>query len=282
MVDPTRSPTGRTCGVAGCVRPIPAGAQSTACPSCWARCTQALAEMPTLIDELDITITRQNVSASPVGGRSAETPVPFNVSASGARADIVRVLCEVAVDTDLPADPARPWLAVLAAERYLRRHPGAAVIVEDVTRVAAKGWRVVDRPADMVPLGKCWADVLGSGALCVADLYAPRGAVEVRCRTCGETHEVAGRHAFLSDLLADRLVTRREAVTMLRLVGIKPATQQGFSFWTKSGRLAVRGRIGRAEQYRWADVLNLHGGLDGNSPDNLAGFAPGTPAAQGD
>src|SRR5207253_6855693 len=56
--------------------------QAAICAACTADLTQALAEMPALLDDLDLTLSRQTALGERHGGRSSEKALPYDVRAS--------------------------------------------------------------------------------------------------------------------------------------------------------------------------------------------------------
>ena len=70
---------GGTCRTPECDTPV---ADASVCTTCTHRLTIALGDVPDLLTELDVDLTRQSRSGNRVGGRSPETPLPFDGDAS--------------------------------------------------------------------------------------------------------------------------------------------------------------------------------------------------------
>lgn len=122
----------------------------TICRPCAADLERALAETPALVEELDLTLTRQTGTGHGVGARSSEHPVVFDPRASAVLGDLRAVL--VGWVRDLEPDPTyHPADTVGAMARWMlgRRgqvvvHPAAGDIVTELLEVTRRGWRLID------------------------------------------------------------------------------------------------------------------------------------------
>jgi len=225
------------------------------CGECWDRLAVRLREVPGLVDELEVTITRQDkVVASSVGSSGhKETPLPFNGTASLARTELRHFLGSWArdaaersgaalpttVDRDVISDAAR-WL--LEHEGAVRHHPAADDLCEEITNAVWGAVRAIDRPPDRVFAGWC----------CGAVLYARPGATSATCRWCETGHDVRGQRDLLLRQLEDRHETAADAARILGALGVK-VNPRALSVWAGRGRLART--EGRRPTYRLGDVV---------------------------
>lgn len=191
---------------------------------------KALAEMPALLAELDVTITRQDVgTGAPLFACARRyvdsgyeegtttlpaTPWPFAWDAANLRWGIdntlstwLRHLAEsrgLAVSNLLKMDQwqrvidattlARILLGLLDSIRY---DEAADQIYDEILWCQREAMRAIDRQAPDVFLGRCEAlvvEVKGDAVIapveCGADLMAHSGAGEVKCQRCGAVFDV--------------------------------------------------------------------------------------------
>jgi hypothetical protein len=166
---------------------------------------QALAEVPALLDELKVTLTRQDkLGAGQRGGKptkASEQPLPYDVRASGKLDDLrvylvgwVRDVAETH-GQEYPPDTLRAmsrWL--LARLELLATYSAADDIHAEITDAVRAGWRAVDRAATRTRfvVGPC--PELGGAAACMGEVWAyiptrvEERAVMV-CAECGATWE---------------------------------------------------------------------------------------------
>lgn len=154
-----------------CTRPTPDGA--TLCNTCTARLADALRSIPSLVEQLQITITRQTAHAERIRARSAETPLPYDHRASVMLEALCQTLCAWLRAFQDPAGPITPGAVVDASESLLRllrriqRHSSAAQALDEITSVVADSWRTIDTPPNRgrIPVGPC-PDTRPDGAPC--------------------------------------------------------------------------------------------------------------------
>lgn len=188
--------TANTCPV--CERPVRG---TVLCTFCVSEIVKALKEVPDLIGELQTNITRQaKTLARASGSRSAETPLPYGLAASDALRQLTETLTTwaTAVAPYEWRPPLRyqppPNTAALAARwlithvNKLRQHAMAEKIYDQITRARAHAMEVIDRPPDLIPAGRCDAE-LQDGILCPEVLYGDPDRASVRCR-CGAEHDM--------------------------------------------------------------------------------------------
>lgn len=185
---------------ATCDQPAPAGVRI--CLRCERRLMGWLRDVPELLEELDVTITRQDkLTSNRVGGRSSEKPLMFNEHASD-----TRILLESTLRIWANALGWNPYIDVGPTNVYIRNRMHVIRMREDVGDLYAdvqrgirKARQAIDRPAEKVFAGPCNTEIIAFGgvAFCAADLYAKPGKATVVCRDCGAEHEVASRREWM-------------------------------------------------------------------------------------
>jgi hypothetical protein len=241
------------CPVCGCDQ-----AEGLLCATDTDRLERDLGDVPALVAELDVTISRMD--RVPSGGGAprhadpdeepglasiAHTRTPIGWGAVRARDDLTNVLTTWARDvtqwkphpyTASPVRTAAKLLLTYISE--IRRHPAANELVDEITDAIRQARRAVDRPADRVYLGQCFYEE--NDQTCYEELYANPGASEVRCKVCGITHEVAERRAWLLRRAQDMLFTVEQASQMMGDIGGVKVTQASIRGYVLRKRLAYR------------------------------------------
>ncbi|GAB3467209.1 hypothetical protein [Actinophytocola sediminis] len=251
--------TDRVC-VTGCGRPT----ADMLCSGCLAELVGALRDLPDLLAELDITLSRQDTRTTRGPGHSAETPLPYRPEAgalaSSATATITtwaRVVHEQNPHLRPPAGSTADAVAWLIGwPSLLALHPAADELHGDITGLAAQIRYRVDRPPDRVYSGPCGAPT--DTGPCPGHLYARVGHGTVVCTVCGAGHDVAERRAWMIESALDMLVTAPVALGWARLLldhEVPPGTWRS---WLSRRRILARGtdRLGRPV-YRFGDVVEL-------------------------
>lgn len=219
---------------------------------------QALAAVPDVLADLEITLSRAAVTGSPQhGGRTAITGrdhgMPFHEGAATARLALLKTLAvlssHLSVDTGKPA-PTQPQ----AQARYLAENLAALPAdspalagVGDITRAVRVARRVVDRPVERRLLGPCG---------CGATLYGAPEDVVVRCLECGRRQSAAAVRVAAVNSAADRMATAAELARILTSVTSKRVTPEVIRQWSARGKLTAR-RRGGDTVYRLGDVIAL-------------------------
>lgn len=236
--------------------------EAYACDDCTEETAKALGQVVWIDAELETTIGKVK-AAGDAGPASAETALPINVAASAKRTALrhalvmavrfcseegVRHRCE---DNDLPDDN------LIAMSRWLLwRVDGLALVdmgpgfMRDLIGAVRGAEQIIDLPPDRRYAGPC--------PECKRDLYHRPDAAQVSCSRCGQrwnvAEVVAWMQARLDEYLADRLVTVKEARTLLGRCGLNvPANT--IESWNRRGRLAEHGDNPRV--YRWDDLRDL-------------------------
>lgn len=262
------------CPIDGCDHPARSGYP---CGGCEADLRRALEAVPDLARELDTTLSRQ--TSRTTGGKSAQTPLPYDARASeagwvlrSALVGWVRVLAE-----DVPVREG-PWCVrcehpSCGAVRYSRgpvdtcesmaawlsaglqrlvRHPAAPEAHGEITEAVRAAQRVTDRPAERQFAGRCPG--------CGEALYAKPGAGQVRCRTEGcdaGAVEVDAQRETMLAAIADQLMTATAAADVLTHLAA-PLKAELVRQWGSRGRLIAHGHDQHGHPlYRVSDVRDL-------------------------
>ena len=256
MPEPSRGPL--RCAVHG----VPIH-DATLCSRCTWDVERDLGDVPALVDELDLTLSRQTAIGYREGGRSAETALPFNVSASDVRDNLkatlvgwVRDLHEQTPDAAWPDDTAAAcsrWL--LARIGDIRVHPAGDQLRDEIGYAVGEARRIVDRPADRMYVGPCRSDV--DGVICAEELYAKLGDDTIKCRACGTRHDTSERRAWLLAAVDDQLAHATLAARAVSGLGVD-VTPERIRKWKERGRIMPHSvdREGRP-LYRIEDVVAL-------------------------
>lgn len=183
------------------------------CHDCTQRLDKALAFVAECSGELDTVITRQSKGAPAVGGRSAESPLPFNATAAEAGWSVWNTFvawCRDIIERrglskpdDDSLDAMAVWLRANLA--WLRCQPIAAEAFDELTYACWLFKAAIDSKPDLVYVGPCGAAT--EDGQCEHDLRAAKGNETVTCPACGTRYDTAGRTRWLLKLVHDRLDT---------------------------------------------------------------------------
>lgn len=251
-----------------------------ACDGCTSEFQQALAETPWLVDQLEISLTRQKgvdyTNKSFTKGGSKETPLPVDYGAFAAASQLRAVLLtwtKFCHDRDVPnqspveslprleSGPMARWL--MWRIDGLSLNPEGPAAMADIIRVVESGKHIIDRPADKWFAGPCNDD---QG--CGRDLYVTLGQPQVKCPACGAVYNVGERRAELYKAAQDHLAPADEiarAITVLSEeaggVTTTKTLRRLITDWHKAGHLAAKGhtmvRGKPSTLYRVGDVSDL-------------------------
>lgn len=261
------------CDTPRCDRP----ADAVICHGCQADLVRSLRQLargpqvdgqrrPGLVEELQVTITRQSVWGGGTGikTRLAERPLPYHQEASTLGDKLRNALttwARVVLDkhphlslADTTSQGIAGWLSRLPS--LLAMLPGAGQMVQEITRLTDSVSRMVDRSPDRVYLGIC--SEVTDGIQCPEDLYALPTRATVRCRTCGTEHHIEARRAILLAAVDDQLATAVEVSRALPGLIREDLNVNTVRSWAKRRMLSAKGRdsMGRP-LYRIGDVLEL-------------------------
>jgi hypothetical protein len=181
------------------------------CTICAGNLERDLAEMPALLNDLSVTLSRQaRIGGHTNGSRAFERPLPYDPRASEA-GDVLRSTL-VGWVRDLH-DGAEHWptdslhgMALWLNGRLPRllAHPAAEEAVDEIRFAVELCKRAIDRPMSKVYAGVCGNDG------CQVGLYAKPMAPDVDCQGCGHRHSVAERRETLLAALDGMLLTLTE------------------------------------------------------------------------
>jgi hypothetical protein len=274
----------------GCTRPVP---DAYLCTDCADQLRDTLYSVGQLVDDLEIALCRMARIAPDGAGirvRGADTPLAFNWAASEAlwllhttltdwattlaKANASPLILGLSLNPVDPKDPARIFpgrgriagLAAWLVERmdWVRAHPDAGELDEQIRYTINTGRATIDRPAERAYAGPCGEDT--DDGPCPTDLYAPPGARLARCRGCGAEHDMAARREWLLATARDQLVSAPDASRALPALLGKPVTASAIRGLAHRGRLQqhrgsehglcdAAGR--RVPLYRLGDIVDV-------------------------
>lgn len=223
---------------------------------------------PGLLEELGLAkLKMTKLGTASVGGRSAETGIPFNPAASDLQrsaantilvwyAEFVRINCHL---TPLPTgsrlSEAAGWMGVFP--NLLAQMPEAAKMADEFRWLAEEIRRTIDAPAVRIFLGVCSGQT-EAGEECLNDLYVPQGQAFARCWVCGAEHDVQARRDTLLAALQYQNATLRDiAMGLPELLG-RPLSLESLRSWSRNGELVVTGKNLKGHAtYRVGQVINV-------------------------
>jgi len=254
------------------------------CQLCSKELSALLGDMPWLLDQLEITVIRQDKLSTGVIGRSSDNPSPINVGAMelarnirGQFSTIIRDLCEVRGINP----PLKAWSNSTMAE-WLGRNISAISCSESAGQVYREMrtdtdaiLAVINRFSRMY-CGPCTTVVghnpQGEDVECGADLYADRdNPVDIQCLKCSgwiNPREQLMVHFKRRDLLSEKVL-----IEVTASLG-EPITERMVDRWLREQKLTVRGylhngrivaefvqrgdprvfSLNQARQLRWAEA----------------------------
>ena len=246
-----------------CTRP---SNDANLCVSCLDALKAELRAVPWLVEQLEVTLTRQARVGQRNGPRSAEHPLPFHVNAAvdletlrdglGMWATTVAEQRQIQVDA-VGSVALASWLLRWAGE--VAQHPDAAELHGDILAMTAAARRTIDLPAERRYVGPCDE--------CGRDLYCSALAKVVRCQTEGCEFEapVEERRTWLLEAAVDQLRTAAELSRELPWIGGVTIDRKLINQWASRGLGGVvltpygphpRDPYGRT-RYRLGEVLGF-------------------------
>lgn len=237
------------CPVRRCDRVMPGNRY--VCRACADGLRDALAGVPALVAELDITRTRQ-ARLGDDHTRHRRDGLPYDERAAEAAQALHQTLArwcrELAPERPVPraeADMAR-WL--LRHRAKLLRHPAAAEAVQELAGVVERARAAIDRAPDRIYAGPC--------AQCQRDLYARLDTTIVSC-VCGAAYGIQARREWMLGEVRQMLGNASWVAAVVAVFGeeVTPAAVRGMA---NRQRITARGRdIMGHPIYRVGDVLDV-------------------------
>lgn len=204
--------------------------------------------------QLELAITRQTkMGGERVGGKSNETPVPFDDRASEAnwvlRNTLVSHAGPVAVARNefLDLSMQTPDLALWLHARVTSVTDSD--LIDELLSALDLGTKAIDQPTVRIYLGDCE---------CGARLYGDPENEAVPCDGCGRLHDGRARRRANNLRGRDLPVTASEAARYLGEVDGVSITSKRIMMWAKRGKIADVGVNHDGHKvYRLGDVVDL-------------------------
>lgn len=222
-----------------CARPAP---DAVICPSCTGQAAAYLRQVPWLVEQLTVTLTRQARMGERNGPRGRESPVVFHEAASE-DLEIIRELMgrwsravseHRGVSVDAGPDPTGLSRWLLRWNGAAAQHPDAADYLTELHNAVRGSQRAIDRAPELRYVGPCED--------CAQDLYvlAERPPATVVCPTagCEGAYPMEERRAWLLEQTYDRLLTANEmSRAIAALVPGQHLTPNLISQWAKRDKI---------------------------------------------
>lgn len=251
-------------------------------PRCLRRLERVLVDMPALVLDLELTITRQTRGAGAPRVKGAAQPLPFAASAEIDQAHAgVAILVEWArhVAGNPPAaartstQRAR-WAsaALLASREWFQADEQAHEAARAVLQIRAALRRAVDRPAARFYAGRCGAELTtlvldcageiltprAEVTTCDGDVYAEPGDPLALCAECRVCHPVVERRDALLGALEWEVLPLPEILAALPVLTGRNPDPATVRQWRARGRLEpAQVTPAGVRLYRGGDVLRL-------------------------
>jgi len=239
------------------------------CTLCAKELQALLSDLPWLLRQLDITVTRQDKLGTAQVGKSSDNPSPINVGAMetarslrGQLGTIVRDMCETRGATV----PDRAWTSSLLAAwlasnvSAIACSEGAGEVYDEIRSATDAILAAINRTSRMW-CGPCTTvvahDQTGADIECGIDLYADREnlAEQIQCPKCRMFCEP--RLQLLNTIKRGDLLPEAKLLEIMDSLGEK-VSRNRFYDWIKAGSLRPRGYVhhGRivAERIRREDL----------------------------
>lgn len=203
------------------------------CSACVATLHAKVLEVPRLLHELDVTITKQARQTSSAGGACNERPLVLNLAASDVAHEVqvsLRTLAHLGAAEKEPVPVAISALAPWTASHLVNavRRPGIADAYAALLAALDQGWRSVDRAPERRVVGSCD---------CGGVLATARTEGEVRCPSCGVLWDVGEREDVRNEMLLGLTVCTADLVALFRTVLGRRITEATVRQWVARGQL---------------------------------------------
>lgn len=232
------------------------------CHSCTSALERDLGDVPAIVAELDVTISRQaRIGSGGKGGLASERWC-YNPGAAAVADDLANTLTtwarDVCGDTS-PGPLSNPSHAAAALLLMhvpaIRRHPAVVELYDEITDAVKQARQAVDRPADRQYLGTCLAEF--EGVTCTQEIFARPGASEARCKVCGITHDVVERRTWLLGEAEDRLFTVREAAQIMGSFANVLVSESTIRSYVSTKQLTYHGKVEGVSVIRLGDLWTV-------------------------
>lgn len=239
------------------------------CTACMTTLHTTVLQVPRLLVELDVTITKQARQTRPGGsGSGGERPLVLNLAASDAAGQVKMWLRAVAHLTVASGEPVPVGMRDLAAWTARRlsvaaRHPEIADYWVGLMHAVAEGERAIDLPRERRVVGTCDCGEL---------LVTSRTEGEVQCRQCEVLWDIADCEDMRREKLMGKSVATADLVRIFRRVlgvSLKTTTVRK---WVERGQ--IRPVSADPVMFLVADAVatweQLHGPLPGRKKHEVS------------
>lgn len=233
------------------------------CDDCTDTLERTLGDVAGVVEEVEVTMTRQRSAPIVSGPPSATTGLPWHDKAAVALRNLhnllvlwVRLCDEEGVGTgptDLPADkPAALAGWLLHRVHGLARHDAAVEALDEITDAVAECEHIVFwKRKNRNYLGTCGQRVEDEDGVtlldaCPGDVYADEGAQVGTCQECGQGVTVVVRQGEMNRELDDRLCTASELARLAVILGLdapRDRVRKQIHYWHRHKRITQRGTI---------------------------------------
>jgi len=231
------------------------------CRNCADTLKRDLGAIPWLLEDLEVTTTRQDRISDPDGRSGDERPLPIRLHAMEARRDLNVTLASwtMHIAGRLEGLSGGGWDELRLAN-YLLDHlgtiltdPAAGQIADEIGYARGVCIRAIDKPVPRVYVGPCED--------CDRDLYAHPSAAEVECKTpdCGAAYPIEARRRWLLGKADDQLLTAVELSRALPNLLQRPLTAAMIRGYAHRGRLTQHPplKLDGPPLYRCGEVIML-------------------------
>ncbi|MGZ4520144.1 MAG: hypothetical protein ACXVGA_04290 [Mycobacteriaceae bacterium] len=232
------------------------------CDDCQGRFTTLLSNLGQLVDEVDVTITRQRGAATTGGPRSTSTSLPWHEAAANARRNLhgllaswVRLCDEDGIrgpQIEFPADTVAAMASWLGTRvRGLALHDFGGDAMDEITDAAAECHRIIFwKRRSRTYLGPCrsteFTDEDGQEVEtdpCPGEVYAEEGEAVGYCDLCRQGATVVIKRAALENELDMYLATASEIARLATYLGLdvpRDVVRKRVLYWHRHKRIEQR------------------------------------------
>ena len=221
------------------------------CTGCVTKLHTTVLQVPRLLVELDVTITKQ-ARQSVAGGASNERPLVLNLAASEAAGQVrmwLRAVAHLSAGEREPVPVGARELAAWTARRLsvAARRPEIGEYCEGLLRAVVVGMRCIDRAPERRVVGVCE---------CGMPLADSRSDGLITCRTCGREYEIAEWVAYRDSKVLDLVATPTEICAYFAKAFEVKLTDNEIRRWKRNGHLHPVEETPTRRKYRVGDVVD--------------------------